>query len=48
MNIVLRELDCAAPVVDHSALEQFQRQWATYQKLVECLKNDRYVQITMR
>jgi hypothetical protein len=35
VNIVLRELDCAAPVVDHSALEQFQRQWATYQKLVD-------------
>jgi SAM-dependent methyltransferase len=35
VNIVLRELGCAAAVVDNSAPEIFQRQWATYQKLVE-------------
>lgn len=35
MNIVLRELACAAPVVDGQATEIFQRQWATYQKLVD-------------
>jgi hypothetical protein len=35
VNIVLRELDCAAPVVDGQAIEIFQTQWATYQKLVD-------------
>jgi hypothetical protein len=35
MNILMRELESAAPVVDALALEQFQRQWGTYQKLVD-------------
>jgi hypothetical protein len=35
MNILIRELTGGAPVLDESALEQFQRQWATYQKLVD-------------
>lgn len=35
MNILIREMDGAAPVPDEAALEQFQRQWMTYQKLVD-------------
>lgn len=35
MNMMIRELDGGAPVVDTLALEQFQRQWATYQKVVD-------------
>jgi ubiquinone/menaquinone biosynthesis C-methylase UbiE len=35
MNMMIRELDGGAPVIDTLALEQFQRQWATYQKLVD-------------
>lgn len=35
MNILIRELDGGAPVLDEDAVKQFQRQWATYQKLVD-------------
>lgn len=35
MNIFIRELAGVAPVLDENALAQFQRQWATYQKLVD-------------
>jgi hypothetical protein len=35
MNILIRELAGVAPVLDENALAQFQRQWATYQKLVD-------------
>lgn len=35
MNILIREMEGAAPVLDDAALEQFQRQWTTYQKLVD-------------
>lgn len=35
MNILTREMDGAAPTIDAAALEQFQQQWTTYQKLVD-------------
>jgi SAM-dependent methyltransferase len=35
MNILIRERAGGAHVLDENALEQFQRQWSTYQKLVD-------------
>lgn len=35
MNILMREMEGAEPVLDDAALEQFQQQWTTYQKLVD-------------
>ncbi|HEX2446998.1 MAG TPA: class I SAM-dependent methyltransferase [Methyloceanibacter sp.] len=35
MNIHIHHLDSKGAVADQAALEQFQRQWATYQKLVD-------------
>jgi hypothetical protein len=35
MNIHIRELQSGGAVDDAAALEQFQKQWATYQKLVD-------------
>ncbi len=35
LNILIREFEPGAAVTDEGALEQFQKQWATYQKLVD-------------
>ena len=35
MNIHIHHFHSKAAVADHAALEQFQKQWATYQKLVD-------------
>src|SRR3990170_257016 len=35
MNIHIRHLQQGGAVADEAALEQFQKQWATYQKLVD-------------
>lgn len=35
VNILIRQFQPGGAVVDAAALEQFQRQWATYQKLVD-------------
>jgi hypothetical protein len=35
VNIHIRQFEPGGAVVDEGALEQFQRQWATYQKLVD-------------
>ena len=35
VNILIHQFQPDGAVVDASALEQFQRQWATYQKLVD-------------
>ena len=35
LNILIREFAPGAAVTDERALEQFQKQWATYQKLVD-------------
>jgi Methyltransferase domain len=35
LNILIREFEPGATVTDERALEQFQKQWATYQKLVD-------------
>lgn len=35
MNILIREMESGEPVPDEVALAQFQRQWTTYQKLVD-------------
>lgn len=41
VNILIRQFQPDGAVVDEPALEQFQRQWATYQKLVDadCLSH---------
>jgi len=35
MNIYIHRFHSKGAVADHAALEQFQKQWATYQKLVD-------------
>jgi len=35
VNILIHQFEPGGAVVDAAALEQFQRQWATYQKLVD-------------
>jgi methylase of polypeptide subunit release factors len=35
MNIHIHHFHSKGAVADHAALEQFQKQWATYQKLVD-------------
>ena len=35
MNIHIRHIQGKGAVADQAALEQFQQQWATYQKLVD-------------
>ena len=35
VNIHIHQFQPAGAVIDEAALEQFQRRWATYQKLVD-------------
>jgi hypothetical protein len=35
INILIREFALKQTVADQNALEQFQKQWSTYQKLVD-------------